>query len=58
MGRVVKGLMLMLIGVVVGIVLTTFTLQTVRVESNGEEVNSALITLRVFGTEQVYALDK
>ena len=50
MGRVVKGLMLMLIGVVVGIVLTTFTLQTVRVESNGEEVNSALITLRVFGT--------
>ena len=56
--KIIKNIMLTLAGVVVGVVLTTYTLQTTKVESNGQELDNALITINIFGSEQVYAMEK
>lgn len=47
-----------IIGVVVGIVLTTCTLRVTRVESDGADVDNALITIRIMGTKHLFAFGK
>ena len=56
--KIIKNIMLILVGVAVGVVLTTHTLQTTKVESNGQELDNALITINIFGSEQIYAMEK
>lgn len=56
--KIIKNIMLILVGVVVGVILTTYTLQTTRVESNGQELSNALITINIFGNEHTYAIEK
>lgn len=56
--KIIKNIMLILVGAVVGVMLITYTLQTTKVESNGQELDNAIITISTFGSERVYAMKK